>query len=398
MVSEQIPKTAPITVLHVFSGDLWAGAEKMIATLLKQLRKYPDIRILALSLNESTLAGVLRESGIETIVISENNHFFASLLIKTFSHIRGTKVDLIHAHGYKEDMLALLVRQFIGVRWLVSTVHGLPEPSFIRYSNGNNVAFKRKVDYFILKHGFARVVAVSQDMKQNLVNKYGFNSTKVEMIHNGIDIPSLNNPRCPESSDFHIGTVGRLVSVKQYELFLDIADLVTKQVKNVRFSILGDGPLKEELASKVKGLRLDNIVKFEVPRTDPSDFYESIDLYLNTSLHEGLPLSILEAMACGKPVVAPKVGGLPEIITHSEEGFLVESRSPKDFAEWCVKLIRNKELRTTMGQKASKTVSKSFCSDLMADSYHRLYQTLATGMEIQDLNLGPTSAQMKTDR
>jgi glycosyltransferase involved in cell wall biosynthesis len=103
-------------------------------------------------------------------------------------------------------------------------------------------------------------------------------------------------------------------------------------------------------------------------------------------------------MACGKPVVAPKVGGLPEIITHAEEGFLVDSRSPKDFAEWCVKLIRNKELRTTMGQKASKTVSKSFCSDLMADSYHRLYQTLATGMEIQDLNLGPTSAQMKTDR
>src|SRR5262249_39551756 len=153
------------------------------------LKNYPDIRILALSLNESTLTGVLRESGIETIVISENNHF-ATLLIKTFSHIRGTKVDLIHAHGYKEDILALLIRKFIGVKWLVSTVHGLPEPSFIRYSNGNKVTFKRKVDYFVLKHGFAKVIAVSEDIKQNLVNRYGFNSTKVEMIHNGIDIPS----------------------------------------------------------------------------------------------------------------------------------------------------------------------------------------------------------------
>src|SRR5262252_5182184 len=119
MVSELMSKTSPMTVLHVFSGDLWAGAERMIATLLKRLKNYPDIRILALSLNESTLTGVLRESGIETIVISENNHF-ATLLIKTFSHIRGTKVDLIHAHGYKEDILALLIRKFIGVKWLVS--------------------------------------------------------------------------------------------------------------------------------------------------------------------------------------------------------------------------------------------------------------------------------------
>lgn len=376
-----------MTVLHVFSGDLWAGAEKMIATLLKKLKNYPDIQILALSLNESILSRTLRESNIETIIIPEDNHFFATLLIKAFSHFRGKKVELIHTHGYKEDLLALLVRQFIGVKWLVSTIHGLPEPSFIRYSNANNVAFKRKLDYFVLKHGFAKVIAVSEEIKQNLVNKYGFNSTKVGVIHNGIDIPRLNNPRHPESSVLRIGTVGRMVSVKQYELFLDIADEVTKQVKNVRFSILGDGPLKEKLARRVKALRLETIVTFEVPRNDPSDFYESIDFYLNTSLHEGLPLSILEAMACEKPVVAPKVGGLPEIITHAEEGFLVESRSPKDFAEWCVKLIRNKELRTIMGQKASKKVTKSFSSDLMADSYHRVYQTLAAGMKIQDLEL-----------
>src|SRR5215471_12447875 len=134
MVSELMSKTSPMTVLHVFSGDLWAGAEKMIATLLKRLKNYPDIRILALSLNESTLTGVLRESGIETIVIPENNHFFVTLLVKAFSHFRGRKVELLHTHGYKEDLLALLIRQLIGVKGLVSTIHGLPEPSFIRYS------------------------------------------------------------------------------------------------------------------------------------------------------------------------------------------------------------------------------------------------------------------------
>ena len=387
MVSELMSKASPMTVLHVFSGDLWAGAEKMIVTLLKRLKNYPDIRILALSLNESILSRMLRESNVETIVIPEESHFFATLLVKALNHFRGKNIKLIHTHGYKEDLLALLIRQFIGVKWLVSTIHGLPEPSFFRHSNANNITFKRKLDYFVLKHGFAKVIAVSEDIQQNLINKYGFNSTKVEVIHNGIDIPRLKNPRRPEDSVLQVGTVGRMVSVKQYELFLDIADEVTKQLKNVRFSILGDGPLKEQLTRKAKALRLENIVTFEVPRIDPSDFYQSIDLYLNTSLHEGLPLSILEAMACGKPVVAPKVGGLPEIITHAEEGFLVESRSPKDFADWCVKLLRNKELRTIMGQKALNKVTKRFRSGLMADSYHRLYQSLAMGMQIQDSEL-----------
>ena len=78
---------------------------------------------------------------------------------------------------------------------------------------------------------------------------------------------------------------------------------------------------------------------------DPMPYYQSLDLYLNTSLHEGIPLSILEAMACGKPVVAPKVGGIPEIISHEENGVLIEAREPKKIADSCLRLMQDEDLR-----------------------------------------------------
>jgi len=387
MVSEIVSKTAVMTVLHVFSGDLWAGAERMIATLLTDLGGRPDIKIIALSLNQGALVRTLEESGIETIVIPENAHSFVAIFLKALRHLKRRDVQLIHAHRYKENLLALLLGKFLGVNHLLSTVHGLPEPSSSKYSRRISHVLKTKLDHLLLKHAFTQVIAVSDDVKNALVHEHGFNPAEVVVIHNGIEMPSVTSHKLPSDTAIHIGTVGRMVPIKGFGLFLEVAAEVTRHVKEVYFSILGEGPLKEELSRKVKELGLDEKVRLEEPRGDPLPYYASLDLYLNTSLHEGLPLSILEAMACGKPVVAPKVGGLPEIITHGEEGFLVESRSPKDFAEWCVKLIRNKELRTNMGQKASKKVSKSFSSDLMAESYHRVYQTLATGMQIQDSEL-----------
>jgi len=222
----------------------------------------------------------------------------------------------------------------------------------------------------------------SQDIKNALIHDHSFNPTKVVIIHNGIDIPRVTSQKSPSDTVIHIGTVGRMVPVKEFGLFLEVAAEVGKHVPDVCFSILGEGPLKEELACKVKELKLDEKVRLEVPRADPSTYYASLDLYLNTSLHEGLPLSILEAMACGKPVVASKVGGIPEIISHGEEGFLVEGRDPQEFAKWCLKLIRDKELRILMGQNASKKVTSSFNSLYMAASYYRLYQSLDGRIEV----------------
>ena len=102
-------------------------------------------------------------------------------------------------------------------------------------------------------------------------------------------------------------------------------------------------------------------------------FYRSLDLYLNTSVHEGIPMSILEAMAYSLPVVAPDVGGISEVVSNSEDGYLIEKRDPWAFAEKCFLLYENRQLRRRMARAAREKVVKSFSVENMAAQYHELY-------------------------
>ena len=106
---------------------------------------------------------------------------------------------------------------------------------------------------------------------------------------------------------------------------------------------------------------------------DISAFYHGLDLYLNTSVHEGIPLSILEAMAHGLPVIAPKVGGLREVIDDGGQGYLLEGRDPKVFAEKCLLLFEDKALRQRMSQAARQKVMLEFSMARMSQQYNQLY-------------------------
>jgi glycosyltransferase involved in cell wall biosynthesis len=105
-------------------------------------------------------------------------------------------------------------------------------------------------------------------------------------------------------------------------------------------------------------------------------YYKSLDIYLNTSLHEGIPMSVLEAMACGVPVVAAKVGGLAEIIADGRDGFLVESRNPEDYARRCADLIGDMNLRQSVRESAVRRVESDFSAGRMTRDYTSLYLSL----------------------
>jgi len=365
----------PLTVLHIFSGDLWAGAEVMVFNLINKLKDKPDLHIVALSLNEGTLTDKLRNAGVETYVIPESSYSFLSILLKAFNILKRKRIDIIHSHRYKENLLALLLAKSTGVKRLITTLHGLPEALPCRTIARRSIGWTTKINYFILRHFFTNVVAVSNEMKEILVKTYYFRGNKMNVIYNGIPIPSFSQPLNHSiNSTFHIGTVGRMVPVKHFDLFLEVAAEIKSNVKNVRFSILGDGPLLESLIRKSKDLNIDGSVEFISPRPDPFLYYQSLDLYLNTSLHEGIPLSILEAMACRKPVIAPEIGGIPEIILDGESGLLVKGDDPKEFANSSVRLIQKKDLRTLIGKNALKRIVSHFNDSTMAASYIRLYK------------------------
>ncbi|OGL42880.1 MAG: hypothetical protein A2W05_08850 [Candidatus Schekmanbacteria bacterium RBG_16_38_10] len=366
------------TVLHIFSGDLWAGAEVMIFNLLDQLKDNSDLKIMALSLNEGILTSKLRDLGVEVYSIPESIYSFPNIFLKALTLFKRKEIDLIHSHRHKENLLAFLLAKSQGVKRLVTTLHGMSEPSPSGQNGRNPISLKRKMNYFILRHYFTRVVTVSREMKRVLIQEYPFKKEKVDVIYNGIKIPKLTGQRIDQSIDhhFHIGTVGRMVPVKDFNLFLEVAAELKRQMDKVRFSILGEGPLKEQLVQRAKDLQIDDSVQFLSPRPDPFPYYLSLDLYINTSAHEGIPISILEAMACERPVVASMVGGIPEIISHGEHGLIVDTREPKKFVQQCLRIIEDKKLRVTIGKNASERIASCFSSSKMADAYRSLYYNL----------------------
>jgi glycosyltransferase involved in cell wall biosynthesis len=362
------------TVLQVFSGDLWAGAEVMVYHLIERLSSGPALRIVALVLNEGVLAEKLRGLGVEVVVVSERSVPFPAIVRKAYRELRGRQIEIVHSHRYKENLLGFFLGKLFGAKCLVATMHGLPEPSKDGSAGGGRASLTVKADQFLLRAAFRRVVVVSEDMKRVLAGAGRLPADRLTVIHNGIPLPaSPGGEERREDRPLHVGTVGRFVAVKDHALFLETAALIARRNQRVRFSLLGDGPLRECLRERAQALGIAQLVEFHEPVLDPTPFYRSLDLYLNTSLREGIPLSILEAMACGRAVVAPRVGGIPEIVTGDAEGLLVASRRPEDFAAACLGLLADPARRSAMGRAARERVRTAFSDGAMAEKYAALY-------------------------
>jgi glycosyltransferase involved in cell wall biosynthesis len=364
---------ARLKILHILSGDLWAGAETMACNLLRCLKKHDDLDISVILLNEGRLANELRTGGLIVHVIDEKRDSFWEIFRKARKIIVRNPPDIIHSHRYKENLLALMISAFLRGTKLVSTQHGLPEA----YAKKPTITQRLKtLANFFLLSSFFTTVAVSFDIRNSLISRFGFPKERGEVIHNGIKLPEHVSSKSG-TGEFVIGSSGRLFPVKDYPLMLETARIVASNgVKDIRFELAGDGPEMPVLDALVLRYGLQEGFIFKGHVNDMDSFYRGLDVYLNTSVHEGIPMTILEALGYGLPVIAPAVGGIVEIFEDGKEGFLISSRNPQDFAEKCLLLKENRELREKMSRAAREKAERAFSTEKMAERYYRLYRRL----------------------
>lgn len=363
-------------VCHVISGDLWAGAEVMASHLLRELGGRQDFRLSVILLNEGRLARELRAAEVPVRVFDEGKNSFLQILAKTRAEFCRHPPQVVHSHRYKENILAWFSLSGGSPCRLVATQHGMAEGASGRIANTGK--YVDRLNRYLLGRHFDQLVAVSEDVGDRLIGEFGFPRTRVSVIHNGIAVPSrVSGP--PAGATPVVGSAGRLAPVKDYRLMVEIGRILLERQESLTFELAGDGPERPALEERIAtgGLADSFLLRGEVDDLD--SFYRRLHVYLNTSLHEGLPLSVLEAMAHGVPVVAPRVGGLEEILTDGVEGFLVEGRDPRRYAEKCLLLARDHGLRAAMGAAARKKVREGFSCQAMADAYSGLYLALASG-------------------
>lgn len=360
-----------LRIILLASGDLYGGAESVVYNLVKGLKEYQSIDLMVVLLNNRRLADLCISQGIETCVIDETKYSFIQLFYH-FARIVGKfRPHVIHSHRYKENILALLAKPLGDSTRFITTVHGLSE--------GHSKLKTRllsRINQLLLRLFFDRIVAVSDDIRSFFINECSFPEDKVIRIYNGIDIPSVNQKKQRKDKTVTIGSAGRFVPVKDYLLMVDIASKLCSRRKDIKFILAGDGPERKNIESRIKACEIDDNFLL-IGHVDNMDkFYASIDIYLNTSFHEGLPVTILEAMSYSIPVVAPDIGGLPEVIAHDKTGFLVRKRNAAEFAGVIENMIGNNELLKTIGQNARDRFEHFFSNNHMAKSYLGLYELL----------------------
>ena len=218
---------------------------------------------------------------------------------------------------------------------------------------------------------------------------------RTSTIPNGIDLSHQNvlaSSGRRESSTLEIVTVGRLVRQKGISVLLEAAGTVITRFPQVRFTLVGDGPLRRALEAQAAGLGLTEQVRFLGTLVEPQNVVAGCDLFVLPSLWEGMPMSLLEAMAAGRPVVASSVSGSAELILDEETGVLVPPGNPERLADAMIRMLENPEAAEAMGRRAADRVRREFSLERMLTSTDTLYRQLLaefepSGLEAQEVRL-----------
>ncbi len=311
----------------------------------------------------------VQDSGIEVFVI-KRSYKTVPRLIKL---LKTKQIDILHTHNSVSHLVGCFAGKLAKIPCIVHTKHG------------NGIPYENKLYGPLLRYLLGKLtdvfVCVSEDVFRHAAKYYRIDKNKLCKIINGVDLTrfgsiekKLFQKASPLVDEKVICTVGRLSEEKSHETLLEAFSIVSKDVKNAKLFIVGDGVRKDYLIDITERFSIEDRVVFMGARTDVSVILEKSDLFVLPSLTEGISLTLLEAMAAGKPTVATAVGGNPEVVVHGETGFLVPPKEPEKLAEAITKLLLDSDLASSMGKLGRKRIEEKFNLDSMIKEYEELYE------------------------
>lgn len=364
-------------VLHITSGDLWAGAEVQVHQLLRELARRPDTEVRAALFNDGELARRLRTDGIGVTVMDESRmggFAIARQLRRLMSEFRP---QLVHTHRSKENLLGLLANVFSVRAPMLRTIHGANEhPTGWRQPLRHLIQLANEWSGRYLTRS---VIAVSETLGASLRQERGYRN--VTVIDNGIDTETLRAMQvpapfiAPDETTRHIAFAGRLEPVKRGDLFVDTAAQLLRMdlPYALRFHVYGEGSQRPALEARAARLGLTDTIRFHGHQPELGCWLGSLDVLLLCSDHEGLPMILLEALAVGVPVVGHAVGGIAEVMAANVGGILVQAHEPQAYAEAVARILRagwSMEQRAAAATRVLERYSAKRNADLTRAVYH----------------------------
>lgn len=276
-------------------------------------------------------------------------------------------IQLLHTHGYKADLYGYAAARRSG-KPIVATCHNWVGGTAALgiYNRLDRMALKRF-------HGLA---AVSDSVAQRLLAS-GVSARKIRTIANGIDVQTFERARPSPVLNFNgskvVGMVARLDLQKGFEYLLQSASELRGAFPGLKVVIVGEGPDRREIEDMIRQLGLQSKVILAGQRSDMPAIYAAMDAFVLPSLNEGLPMTILEAMAASKPVIATRVGAIPKVIQDGETGLLVDPADSNGLRDALARLLTDSDLCSRLGAAGHDWVSHNYTSEAMALKYRQMY-------------------------
>jgi glycosyltransferase involved in cell wall biosynthesis len=371
--------------LHIDTARTWRGGQNQVLLTVNGLNAIGHRAALVAHPNGQLLTRAAE--GLELIPIAARTEVDLTAAWRLGRVLKRLEPDIVHAHDAHATAMASLALSLAG-----STTKA---PALV---------VSRRVDFHLRGNSFSRwkhrqvdcFIAASEAIRQMLVSD-GVSPERTLTIHEGIDIEHvMAAPGVDVHATFFlphraplVGNVAALVPHKGQRHLIEAAHLVVQEIPDARFVILGEGELREHLERQVRDYHLEKHVLLPGFRTDVLGCMKGFDLFVMSSVTEGLGTSLLDAMACSRAIVATRAGGIPEIVEDGVTGVLVDPRDHKSMAREIVGLLRDESLRTRMGEAGRVRVGELFTVERMVAETAAAYERVAGRPHAADIARQP---------
>ena len=360
--------------LHIDTARGWRGGQSQVLQTVIGLRALGH-RAALVANPGGELHRRMRE-GHDLIALAPRSDIDLSEAWNLSRIVKQLRPDLLHAHDPRAVAIAATA---------LSIVAPSPRPALVA---------SRRAEFRVAQNSFSRwkysqvdcFIASCAAIRDRLAQD-GIPSSRIVIIHDGVDVERIER-MTGESVHAHfylptnapvVGNVAALVPQKGHQHLIEAAALVVRQVPDTRFVIVGEGPLRAALERHIKDARLERHVLLAGFRTDVLELTKGFDVFAMSSIHEGMCVALVDAMAAATPVVATRAGGIPEVVVDGNTGFLVEPRDHAAMAGAIIRLLEDESLRVRMGQAGLARARLHFTIERMvretAGVYERLLRT-----------------------
>jgi len=375
-------------ILHIIDSSNLYGAEIMLLNLIEEQRRSGLIPVLCnIGVSKKAENSIDEEAikrGIKIINIKFKRGFDIINALKLWKEAIFIKTDIIHSHSYKSDIIYGVIPKYFRKLPMIATLHGLTDTR--RYYKLNIYDSLACMTYRYID----ALVLVDKSMLHNkkLLN---IRHCNIHVIENGIEEMNSNilnggldiNNAYRNTSDIIIGAIGRLNYEKGYHVLIEAINVLVKNGKNIKLIIIGDGPERERLKRIIIKYRLIDNIFLVGYKIYAKKHLREFDAFVMPSFREGLPITILEAMQAGVPIIATDVGGIPEMLQYGKAGIIIKPNNIQLLVDAINNVLDNNKMRENIVNNARNIVKEIYSSDVMARKYTCLYNNVLANHILQ---------------